>query len=221
MSKTDYLPSNTFEFQNLVHDVRKQAGDNQTAWDISSTALTELDAPIAAFDAAVLISENPETRTSAAIAKRDRMRRSLEDFLRPFIQGQLINNRRVPAEALKAMGLPVHDHHPTPAPDPVEVPELDATPESSGIVKVRFRRVAGHGKPPGVKTLEICMVVTDSPNPPEDWSALHESVLATRSPLRIVRSGHERGKWLHLAGRWVNTRGVKGPWSSIISGLIP
>ncbi|MDR1103608.1 MAG: hypothetical protein LBL42_07600, partial [Tannerella sp.] len=62
---SNYLPSNTFEFQNLIHDVRKQAGDNQTPWDISQAALTDLDTPIAEFDAAVVISENPETRTSA------------------------------------------------------------------------------------------------------------------------------------------------------------
>jgi hypothetical protein len=65
------------------------------------------------------------------------------------------------------------------------------------------------------------MTVNDSPAPPEEWTELHESILATRSPIRIVRSGKERSKWLHLAGRWVNTRGVKGPWSDILSIVIP
>jgi hypothetical protein len=221
MAKNDYLPSNTFEFQNLVHDVRTQATANQTRWDISKDALEELNPPITEFDAAVVISENPETRTTAAIARRDRTRADLEKVFRPFVQGHLINNLRVAVEDLKEMGLPTHDRHPTPSPDPVETPDIEAMGESAGVVKVKFKRRAGRGKPPGVQCIEICTHVSDSPNPPEDWSALNESSLATRSPHMITRSGHERSKWLHLAGRWVNTRGVKGPWSDIISIVIP
>jgi hypothetical protein len=218
---SNYLPSNTFEFQNMMHDIRNKASVNQTQWDISQTAITELDMPLADFDAAVAISENPETRTAASIAKRELARKNLEKVGRPFIQGHLMNNRRVTADELKAMGLPVRDLHPTPVPDPDEAPELEPAPDTAGVVKIRFRRVAGHAKPRGVKTIEVCMLVSDNSAPPTEWTELHESVLATRSPMRIIRGGHERSKWLHLAGRWVNTRGVKGPWSDIISVVIP
>ncbi|MDR1115084.1 MAG: hypothetical protein LBL33_02835 [Tannerella sp.] len=217
----DYLPSNPYEFLNKMRNIRAQAYKNYSRWDISQAAILKLDAPIAAFDAAILISENAETRTSAAIAKRNLMRANLEAVGRPFIQGHLIKNPNVSDDELKAMDLPVHDRHPTPAPDPTEAPELEPAPKTGGVIEVKFRRVAGRGKPRGVKTIEISMIITDSPVPPADWTALHENVLATRSPVRITRSGHERSKWLHLAGRWVNTRGVKGPWSDIISIVIP
>ncbi|MDR1331208.1 MAG: hypothetical protein LBK07_03810, partial [Tannerella sp.] len=180
-----------------------------------------LDSPIAAFDAAILVSENPETRTSASIAKRNLMRVDLEGVGRPFIQGHLINNPNVTDDELKAMNLPVHDRHPTPSPDPVEAPELEPSSGTAGVINLKFRRVAGRAKPQGVKTIEICMTVNDSPAPPEEWTELHESVLVTRSPLRITRNGKERSKWLHLAGRWINTRGVKGLWNEIHSIVIP
>jgi hypothetical protein len=205
----------------MMRNIRAQTYKNYSRWDISQAAILKLDPPIAAFDAALLIAENPETRTTAAIAKRNLMRANLEGVGYPFIQGHLMNNPLITDDELKGMNLPVHDRHPTPAPDPTEAPELEPAPKSAGVIEVKFRRVAGHAKPPGVKSIEICMIVTDSPTPPADWTELHESVLATRSPLRIVRSGHERSKWLHLAGRWVNTRGVKDPWSEIHSIAIP
>jgi hypothetical protein len=218
---SNYLPSNSLEFQNMMHHIHTQATNNRVRWDISQAAISELDAPIAAFDAAVLISENPETRTSAAIAKRNRTRKDLEKVARPFIQGHLINNRHVTADDLRNMGLPVHDLHPTASPDPTEAPDLEAFPESAAVIKILFRRLAGRGKPSGVNIIEICMLVTDSPTPPAEWQELHESIFATSSPVRITRHGKERGKWLHLAGRWINTRGVKGPWCGIISLIIP
>jgi hypothetical protein len=218
---TNYLPSNAFEFLNMMRNIRAQTYKNYSRWDISQAAILKLDAPIAAFDASILVADNPETRTSASIAKRNLMRVNLEGVGRPFIQGHLINNPNVTDDELKAMDLPVHDRHPTPSPDPVEAPELEPAPKTAGVIEVKFRRIAGHAKPPGVKTIEICMAVSDSPAPPEEWAELHESFLATRSPFRITRSGHERSKWLHLAGRWVNTRGVKGPWSDILSIVIP
>jgi hypothetical protein len=115
--------------------------------------------------------------------------------------------------------LPVHDRHLTPSLNPKEAPEFETAPKSAGVIEVKFRRIAGRAKPPGVKTIEICMAVSDSPTRRVDGTPRKH----LRYPFakRITRNGHERNKWLHLAGRWVNTRGVKGPWSSIISGLIP
>ncbi|MDR1115717.1 MAG: hypothetical protein LBL33_06165, partial [Tannerella sp.] len=83
----DYLPSNPFAFLNMMRNIRAQAYKNYTRWDISQAAILKLDAPIAAFDAAILVAENPETRTTAAIAKRNLMRADLEAIGRPFIQG--------------------------------------------------------------------------------------------------------------------------------------
>ncbi|MDR1337117.1 MAG: hypothetical protein LBK22_09840, partial [Tannerella sp.] len=147
---SDYLPSNAFEFLNMMRNIRAQSYKNYSRWDISQASILKLDAPIAAFDASILVAENPETRTSASIAKRNLMRVNLEGVGRPFIQGHLINNPIITDDELKAMNLPVHDRHPTPTPDPVEAPELEPSPKTAGVIEIKFRRVAGHAKPPGV-----------------------------------------------------------------------
>jgi hypothetical protein len=71
-----------------------------------------------------------------------------------------------------------------------------------------------------VRSCEICFIVSDSPNPPLDWDQLGHAEFATRSPVRFTFSGTQRGMWLHIAARWVSTRGEKGPWCEIISLVI-
>jgi uncharacterized small protein (DUF1192 family) len=220
---TNYIPSNVLEFQNLVHNVRTSATANQTAWDISKEALGVLDLPVTNFDAAVAIAENPATRTKAAIKKRDEMRAALEAVFRPFVQGHLMNSLLVSDNDRLAMGLPVRDHHPTPLPDPEESPEISlSTPEAATVeVTIRRKGVRGRAKPKGVHGTEIGMVVSDSSTPPLRWQGLNRSEFSTRSTVRFTFDGEDRGKWLHLSGRFENMRGVKGPWCEIISIIIP
>jgi hypothetical protein len=221
MTTKKYLPSNVLEFQNEVHNIRAQAGANRDRWEISQEALNRLDPPIAAFDAAVAVSENPQTRTAAAVRKRDEARETLEQVLRPFIQGHLEHNPLVTGDDLVAMGLPVHDRKPTPPEPPADEPNIGVRPLSAGVLEVDFggKNERGHAKPHGVHGLEIRWLMADTP--PVDWSELSHSEFATRSPLKLSFEGHDRGKWIHLAGRWENSRGAKGPWTEIISAIIP
>jgi hypothetical protein len=221
MSKTDYLPSNVLEFQNKVHNIRRQVANNQARWDISSTAAAALDIPIAEFDAAVVVSENPETRTAAAVKRRDDARATLEKVLRPFVQGKLEHNPLVTDDDLTAMGLPVHDRSPSPAPDPDKEPELTFSTPSPAVVEIEVRKKneAGRGKPKGMHGAELRWVIADVA--PVDWSELLHSEFVTRSPFRLTFSGHDRGKWLYFAARWENNRGKKGPWCEIMSAVIP
>ncbi|MDR2361331.1 MAG: hypothetical protein LBD91_01215 [Prevotellaceae bacterium] len=53
--------------------------------------------------------------------------------------------------------------------------------------------------------------------PPTDWEELLHSSFATRSPMRMTFSGHDRGKRLFLAARWENNRGEKGPCTEIFT----
>ncbi|MDR2139288.1 MAG: hypothetical protein LBP50_07055 [Tannerella sp.] len=221
MGKYDYLPSNSLEFQNKVHHIRDQVVANREEWNLSAAAVDALNPLIAAFDAAVRVSGNPETRTHAAIQRRNTARAELEKVLRPFIQGQLILNPAVPAEALVGMALPTHDRKPTPAPAPDREPKVETVTPSPAVIEVKFggRDGKGHGKPHGVHGMELCWVMAGER--PVDWSELRHSEFATRSPLRLTFHGDDRGKWIYFAARWENTRGVKGPWTEIMGAVIP
>jgi hypothetical protein len=221
MSKTDYLPSNVLKLQSLVHVVREHAVANQTRWDISASAIAALDAPIKNFDDALAVSENPETRTSAAIRKRDEARDALEYVLRPFIQGRIYNNRNVTDDDILAMGLPVHDRKPTQHPDREDTPEFFFSSKAPAVLDIGFRakNTKARGKPKDAHGVEFRMLISDTP--PKDWSELTRSEFATRSPLRVTFTGDERGKRIYIAARWENNRGGKGPWSEILDTIIP
>jgi hypothetical protein len=221
MGKTDYLPSNILAYSNLVHNIRTQAGINQSRWDISPAAIAALDPLIADLDAAVKVSENPLTRTSAAICKRNEARIALDMAMRLFIQGRLRHNPRITGEDLRAMGLPVYDRTATLSPDPLDKPLIKVFTPSPGIIEFRFGTKTGkrYAKPKGIRGVEIRWILSETP--PVDWLELLHSESATHLPLRLSFEGHDRGKWIYFAARWENTRGVKGPWTEILSAVIP
>lgn len=60
-----------------------------------------------------------------------------------------------------------------------------------------------------------------SPVPVVSGNALTCSRLATRSPCRLAFAPEERGATVWLAARWQNRRGELGPWSEIVSAVVP
>ncbi|MDR1525582.1 MAG: hypothetical protein LBS79_10080 [Tannerella sp.] len=60
-----------------------------------------------------------------------------------------------------------------------------------------------------------------SDTPVTDQNRLMQSKLVTRSPGNLDFSPGERGRIVYLAGRWQNRRGELGPWSEIVSAVIP
>ncbi|MDR0699955.1 MAG: hypothetical protein LBG28_12215 [Tannerella sp.] len=218
-----YLPVNNLKFVNFVHNIRAQVVANHSRWGISMSEITVLDPLISAFDAATRISENPETRTSAAICKRNEARNGLEAQLRPFIQGRLMHNPFVTDDDRISMGLPVHDKILTPSADPVKAPVLEVRMLAPGVLKIIFGGAGEkrHAKPKGHIGIEFRWMLGDKDHPPVDWSELLHYEFVPRSPLKLSFEGNDRGKWIYFAARWENTRGVKGPWTEIFSAVVP
>ena len=75
------------------------------------------------------------------------------------------------------------------------------------------------GKPFGVQGCEVYVAVAD--NPPTDPKAYRFVALATRSPQKVTFGSEDGGKTANYLLRWVNTKGEKGPWSSVLSSTIP
>jgi hypothetical protein len=77
----------------------------------------------------------------------------------------------------------------------------------------------GHGKPKGVLGAEMRWLLAETS--PKMWSELPNNEFVTRSPLCLAFAGQDRGRWIHLAARWKNRRGKVGPWTEIISAVVP
>jgi hypothetical protein len=96
---------------------------------------------------------------------------------------------------------------------------VDATSPATLTIHFHDHGSEKKAKPKGVHGAEAAWEILDTP--PTDWSQLTHSVFDTNSPLVLTFNGDQRGKTLYFAMRWENTRGEKGPWSDIMSAIIP
>jgi hypothetical protein len=218
----DYVPAKEKEFYDWQSLSLKYARDNKERFGIPDSAMSpDLYAKRDAYQEKYKISEDPTTRTSAHILARQEARKEYQLALRAFFSGYVIHNPNVTDEDRRIMGLTVHDTKPTPVPPPATEPEATYKMPSPGVVEIDFRNKdeKGHAKLYGIHGAETVWGVLDVA--PVDWSELPHSAFATHSPLRLTFSGHERGKTLYFAVRWENTRGEKGPWTDILSAIVP
>jgi hypothetical protein len=89
------------------------------------------------------------------------------------------------------------------------------------VLKIHFSDATSdrRGKPPGVHGAEIRRAIL--PAPPQSISDLTEPAFDTQSPFKIDFDESQRGKTVYFCLRWENMRGEKGPWSEIVSAIVP
>jgi hypothetical protein len=132
-----------------------------------------------------------------------------------------MHNSQVSDADRRTMGLPVYDRTPTHARVPATRTEMDIVFSQilKHILHVRDSESKSAGKPPHVIGFELWRRVGGDTEPTFDEMQLVE--LATRSPHTLEYPSADRGKLVWYASRWVNTRGEKGPWSEIVSAIVP
>jgi hypothetical protein len=86
-------------------------------------------------------------------------------------------------------------------------------------VHVRDSELKSAAKPQHVNGFELWRKVGGETAPAFEDMQLVEP--ATRSPHTLEYTSAGRGKTVWYASRWVNTRGSKGPWSKIVSAIVP
>jgi hypothetical protein len=221
MSSNDYIPRNDADFNLLQDNIYVTVSINATKWLIPEQSITAFDNERGRWNSAYSKYTDPSKRTPGVTQEKNDARKDYEAVLRPFIQGQLMHNPKVTDADRRNMGLPVHDRTPTPAPPPSSRPELEvAFPQiARHTLQVRDSETKSAGKPAHVIGFEIWRRVGGSNEPTYEEMQLVE--LATHSPHTLAYPSTERGQMIWYALRWVNSRGEKGPWSEIVSAVIP
>jgi hypothetical protein len=123
---------------------------------------------------------------------------------------------------LESMGLPVRpDGTRTPAPVADRPPLVEVSTPLIGSLRIDYYDDADRkrAKPRGQHGAEGCWVISDEPV--ESLGKLSQSTFDTKTPLFLEFDREDRGKRVYLAMRWENTRGEKGPFSPIVSAVIP
>jgi hypothetical protein len=219
--KRDYMPSKEAEFYAWVTVFFTYLLANLSRFGISSSVLSPLTSLRDDFFTKYVIATAPATRTKATVLAKNNAMSALKKALRVFIQEYVSFNHLVTDVDRDNLGLPIRKTSRTPVPVPVTYPWFMVDSSIIRVLIIYFRDLLSENraKPFGVHGAEIRWGISDTPIiNPED---LPHSSFDTRSPFRLEFSGEERGKTVWFCLRWENTRGEKGPWSEIVSAIVP
>jgi hypothetical protein len=215
------IPTKDVDFNETQEVIATAALANATEWLLDSGWLNREFSPAReAWTAAWAAYQNPAERTPLITFEKNEKRSAYEKLLRVLV-ANLEANTRVTDDDRRAMGIPVRKTTHTPVPVPTSYPEIRVDTATIRCLTVHFRDAgsASAAKPHGVHGAEICWAMLDSP--PADIENLTNSSFDTHTPFTLQFKESERGKTVYLCLCWENTRGEKGPWSEIVSAIIP
>ncbi|EIP96453.1 hypothetical protein OpiT1DRAFT_00868 [Opitutaceae bacterium TAV1] len=220
---TDYIPRKDEDFHTwqINFFVELGSGTRITRLGIPQVRITALESLQGQWDDAFRLASQPGTRTPLTIEQKNHARDNYESFLRTLVRQHIANNEQTTDDDRVALGLPIHKTTRTPAPVPATYPDFTV---DTGILRQLTIHFHEHGKktsakPPGVHGAEILYALLAAP--PATLGELTRSGFDTHSPFTLSFDENERGKHVYFCLRWENTRGQKGPWSPIVSAIIP
>ena len=169
------------------------------------------------------MAHNKNTQSPAATAARDGVWNLLLPELIDLYDHHLVNNDAISIADKEAL----HIHGTSgssgiPAPAPVSTPVITLVSEEISVLHVVYSDSASSGahyKPANVAFCELNYKVGEPA--PTGVEQCADRYNIARSHEGITFSGDQRGKMIYVYARWVNKNGKTGPWSGLVSGLIP
>ncbi|MDR2292639.1 MAG: hypothetical protein LBE11_04100 [Prevotellaceae bacterium] len=120
------------------------------------------------------------------------------------------------------LGIPIYKTTRTPAPVATTYPDFDVDSSVIRRLTIHFYDSGSRkskAKPAGQHGAEIRWAILDAP--PVSIGDLIRSSFDTHTPFTFEFDENQRGLTVYFCLCWENTRGEKGPWSEIISAVVP
>ncbi|MDR1414709.1 MAG: hypothetical protein LBI96_02770 [Odoribacteraceae bacterium] len=220
--RVDYIPRRYIGFlywsENFVKNLELIAEEIH----FPENVLNEIKALLKIYAEADVLATDPATRTKVTVRKRINARAALEKEIRQDVMEFIASNRLVNAEHKVELGL--HNRKPT-----RELPPVADYPPGYRVsfpaifdVMIDFydsKSARHHRKAPGQHGVEIRWGLDAAGV--VDADDLQHSSFDTRPPFLLRFPGQDQGKTLAFALRWENSRGEKGPWTSIARVTVP
>jgi hypothetical protein len=215
----DYLPQKETELIDWVDNFLKETAQNAVAWQIPQAEVDGLQAKQTKFKGLHSDCAGPN-RTKALVAEKDEAKHSLIADIRAMVNFRFANPAITDTIRVQC-GLHPKDHTRTAIGTPTTRPEFDLKVKDIRQISVAFwdQGSTSKAKPYGMNGAVVSWAVLDhAPAGPE---ALTKSMLATHTPYTLEFIEEERGNTVYIALQWQNESGEKGPWSEILSTIIP
>ncbi|MDR0686185.1 MAG: hypothetical protein LBF79_01810 [Dysgonamonadaceae bacterium] len=221
----DYIPKKDKDLVVFGKNFKTVVADNSTKWSITEGENKLLSDAVTDFESSVNKAYGPD-RTKSITVHKNEARKELEKQIRGLVNFRL-KNPVVTNQDRVELGLPLRDNTRSKIDIPTDKPTVNIKVLSEGQLSVRFHENkpenrgdnASRAIPYGMDGAVIIYEVL--PEPPTEYKQLTRHHLATRSPYLMNFSLQERGKTAYFAVCWQNEKGQRGPFSPIISAIIP
>ncbi|MEI7675166.1 MAG: hypothetical protein WCJ03_00185 [Bacteroidales bacterium] len=224
MSKESYSiptgPTARYDFQ---RNAIETCTANATVWKISADRLTKIAPLRADYELKYSVTNNRSTQSPAATSAREAAWSLLEPALIDLYDHDILNNNDIPADGKNALNIHLTAvGGGTPAAAPNTTPIVTLTAEEISVLHVVFADSASlgsHSKPANVAFCEVVYKL-DVPAP-TDPAECPERANIARSHEAIVFAPAQRSKTVYAFARWVNRNGKTGPWSGMVTAIVP
>jgi hypothetical protein len=189
-------------------------------WRILDEDLEGLKARAEAAETALETAQNENTRTPVNNARCKEAFDELSRFMRDFKRRYFLSPPLTDADYV-SLGLKPHDLHPSISRVPTAQVKIETYLVGPHELGVRIVYVTGSPEDPENKGYRIWYsVVAPGETPPTDPEELRKSFYTQRRKDLIEFDFGDSGKTVYFAVQ-VENGGKKGPWSPLVSALIP
>jgi hypothetical protein len=219
----DYIPANQGEFdkffKNITQYVAAKASGTNSVWKhIPKEDQDSLNAAYTAWYTAYAVTLKPHSPVETA--EKNRVKKAVVKHLREFVN-RFLRHKPVTDTDRDVMGVRNPDRVRTAISVPFE--QVEFSYELKGIrrVGVHFKQKGspGRARPYGYNGAIMKWQVSDKIVTRVEELTSHD--LATRTPYIMKFNDEDRGKTLSVACKWENRKSQKGPWSEILSTIVP
>jgi hypothetical protein len=223
MSKETYsIPTGTTARYEFQRNAVETCTTNASLWKISADRLTKIAPLRADYELKYSVTNNPSTQSPGATAAREAAWSPYEVALNDLYVHDILNNDNIPADGKDAL----HIHYSTSgggtsAAAPTTTPVVALAAEEISVLHVVYADSAtpgSHSKPANVAFCELVYIVDAPATTPDDCT---QRANITRSHESMVFAPAQRGKTVNAFARWVNRNGKFGPWSGMVTAIVP
>jgi len=219
--RTDYIPAKDESFDVFQSNFIASVQPKLITWSIPTTEFTALTTLQTAWNTAWNKAKNKDTRSRADVQAKKEARKAFQSALRKFVRQWLAFNSKVTDADREALGLKVKDIEPTPMPVPDRAPDITIDAIKHLSHKLRLTDPANphtQSKPKGVRAIQVFRFVgTSAPTDVSEYQFVGD---ATRFLFESKFTLADVGKTAYYLARYVNTRGIPGNWSNVVSAAV-
>jgi len=218
---SDYIPKNDADMNMWQVNALEIVEQNLIPWSIPAEDFDGLKKKQVVWAVSYAKASNKQNRTAADVKAKDVAGDNYVASIRSFVAQWLTSNNKVSDIDRTRMGLNVKSGTRTASPVPTTAPigKIDFSLRLQH--KIQYYDEASprsKAKPEGVHGCEIYMKLDGEA--PKEVSELIFLATDTASPYVVSFEGKDAGKRVYYWLRWVNTRGERGPWSSMVSAMV-